>query len=169
MAADKLLTLKTALALAERQTELTNSKVQVEIAGNQGDAKLALARKQAEESVVTAEAEGKRRVLLAESDGRSKVLVGEGEGRRLTLEGEAEARVQERKIASFGDPRLYALAQVAQKLSESKQPLVPERLLMAGGADGKSASSLMGTLLSLLVAEKSGLSLDEKDPPSKAA
>jgi uncharacterized membrane protein YqiK len=169
VAADKLLTLKTALALAERQTELTNSKVQVEIAGNQGEAKLALARKQAEESVITAEAEGKRRVLLAESDGRSKVLVGEGEGRRLTLEGEAEAKVQERKIASYGDPRLYALAQVAQKLSESKQPLVPERLLVAGGADGKSGQNLVGTLLSLMVAEKSGLSLDGTGETSRAA
>lgn len=169
VAADKLLTLKTALALAERQTELTNSKVQVEIAGNQGDAKLALARKQAEESVVTAEAEGKRRVLLAESDGRSKVLVGEGEGKRLALEGEAEAKVQERKIASFGDPRLYALAQVAQKLSESKQPLVPERLLMAGSADGKAGQNLVGMLLSLMVAEKSGLSLDDKGETNKAA
>src|SRR4029077_422941 len=138
-------------------------------AGNRGDAKLALARKQAEESVVTAEAEGKRRVVLAESEGRSKVLVGEGEGRRLTLEGEAEAKVQERKIASFGDPRLYALAQVAQKLSESKQPLVPERLLMAGGADGKSSQNLVGMLLSLMVAEKSGLALDDKGESSKAA
>jgi uncharacterized membrane protein YqiK len=169
VAAEKLLTLKTAQALAEKQTELTNSKVEVEISGNRGDAKLALARKQAEESVVTAEAESKRKVLLAESEGRSKVLVGEGEGRRLTLEGEAEARVQERKIASFGDPRLYALAQVAQRLSESKQPLVPERLLMTGGADGKSGTSLIGTLLSLLVAEKSGLSFDRPEPPSKAA
>jgi uncharacterized membrane protein YqiK len=169
VAADKLLTLKTALALAERQTELTNSKVQVEIAGNQGDAKLALARKQAEESVVTAEAEGKRRVLLAESDGRSKVLVGEGESRRLALEGEAEAKVQERKIASFGDPRLYALAQVAQKLSESKQPLVPERLLISGGGDGTSSQNLVGTLLSLMVAEKSGLALDDKGETVKAA
>lgn len=170
VAAEKLLSLKTAQALAEKQTELTNSKVQVEIAGNQGDAKLALARKQAEESVLTAEAESKRRVLLAESDGRSKALIGEGEGKRLSLEGEAEARVQERKIASFGDPRLYALAQVAQKLSESKQPLVPERLLIAGGADGKSGQNLVGTLLSLMVAEKSGLSLDGNgESPKKAA
>jgi uncharacterized membrane protein YqiK len=169
VAADKLLTLKTAQALADKQTELTNSKVEVEIAGNRGDAKLALARKQAEESVVTAEAEGKRRVVLAESEGRSKVLVGEGEGRRLTLEGEAEARVQERKIASFGDPRLYALAQVAQKLSESKQPLVPERLLISGGADGRSSQNLVGTLLSLMVAEKSGLTLDDKGETAKAA
>ena len=158
VAADKLLTLKTALALAERQTELTNSKVQVEIAGNQGEAKLALAKKQAEESVVTAEAEGKRRVL-----------VGEGESRRLALEGEAEARVQERKIASFGDPRLYALAKVAEQLSASKQPLVPERLLITGGGDGAAGQSLVGTLLGLMVAEKSGLTLDDKGETSKAA
>ena len=73
------------------------------------------------------------------------------------------------QIASFGDPRLYALAQVAQKLSESKQPLVPERLLMAGGADGKASQNLVGMLLSLMVAEKSGLALDDKGETNKAA
>ena len=59
-AADKLRTLKAALALAEKQTELTNSEVEVEIAGNRGDAQPALARKQAEEAVVAAEAGGVR-------------------------------------------------------------------------------------------------------------
>jgi len=166
VAAEKLLTLKTAIALAEKQTELTNSKVQVEIAGNQGEAKLALARKTAEEVVVTSEAEAKRRVVLAESEGRSKALVGEGESKRLSLEGEAEAQVQQRKIASFGDPRLYALAKVAEQLSASKQPLVPERLLITGGGDGPGGQSLVGTLLGLMVADKSGFDLDG---PRKAA
>jgi uncharacterized membrane protein YqiK len=155
VAADKLRSLKTAQALAEKQTELTNSQVEVEIAGNRGEAKLALARKNAEESIVTAEAESRRKVLLAESEGRSKGLVGEGESRRLSLEGEAEALVLQRKIASFGDPKLYALAQAAQQLSMSRQPLVPEHLVMTGGGDGQGAAGLLHTLLGLLIAEKS--------------
>jgi len=128
--------------------------------------KLALARKTAEELIVTSEAEAKRRVVLAESEGRSKAVVGEGESRRLSLEGEAEAQVQQRKIASFGDPRLYALAKVAEQLSASKQPLVPERLLITGGGDGPGGQSLVGTLLGLMVADKSGFDLDG---PRKAA
>ena len=38
-----------------------------------------------------------------------------------------------RKIASYGDPRLYALSRVSEHLSHSTQPLVPERVFMAGG------------------------------------
>ena len=75
--------------------------------------------------------------------------------------------MQQRKIASFGDPRLYALAKVAEQLSASKQPLVPEHLLITGGGDGPAGQSLVGTLLALMVAEKSGLG--SEDPGRKAA
>jgi hypothetical protein len=64
-----------------------------------------------------------------------------------------------RKISSFGDPRLYALSVVAEHLSHSAQPLVPERLFVTGGSSDESPASsqgMLGLLLSLLVAEKSG-------------
>ncbi len=66
-----------------------------------------------------------------------------------------------RKIASFGDPRLYALSGVAEHLAHSSQPLVPERVFMAGaGTDGANgaggAGGMLGLLISLLVAEKAG-------------
>src|SRR6185295_4169291 len=57
LAADKQRTLNEAQALAQRQTELTGSQVQIRIAENQGDADLARARKQAEQMVVVAKAE----------------------------------------------------------------------------------------------------------------
>ncbi len=68
------------------------------------------------------------------------------------------------KIGSFGDPRLYALALVAEHLSKSQQPLVPAHMFVAGGGgsggDGTSAAAggqgLLGTLIGLMVAEKSG-------------
>ena len=46
-------------------------------------------------------------------------------------------------------------------MAQSKQPLVPERVFMAGGSDGQNGHSglsqgLVGMLLNLLVAEKSG-------------
>ena len=69
-----------------------------------------------------------------------------------------------RKIQSFGDPRLYALSIMAQHLSNSKQPLVPERVFTAGSnghnGDGHSESlagqGMFGMLINLLVAEKAG-------------
>jgi uncharacterized membrane protein YqiK len=149
-AQEKLRTLNEAQATAAMQTQLTNSLVQVKIAENQGEADLARARKQAEQMVVTAQAESQQRVLA-----------GRGEGSRTLQIGLSEAMVLLRKIASFGDPRLYALSLVAEHLSQSSQPLVPERVFMAGAAGENghgagAAQGMLGLLINLLVAEKSG-------------
>ncbi|MFO0908274.1 MAG: SPFH domain-containing protein [Isosphaeraceae bacterium] len=164
-AAEKLKSLNEAQAVAEMQKQLTNSLVQVRIAENEGEAALARARKQAEQLVVTAQAESEQRVLA-----------GRGEGSKLLQVGLSEAAVLLRKIQSFTDPRLYALSQVSQQLSKSTQPLVPERVFIAGGAgtgspgDGSSGANagqgLLGLLLSLMVAEKSGFQLDASTAPT---
>ncbi len=154
-AAEKQRTLSEAQAHAAMQTQLTNSHVQVQIAENQGEADLARARKQAEQMVVTAQAESQQRTLA-----------GRGEGARTLQVGLSEASVLLRKIGSFGDPRLYALSLVAEQLSHSSQPLVPERVFVAGtngenGSGHAAGQGLLGLLVSLLVAEKSGFQLAE--------
>lgn len=157
-AAEKQRTLNEAQATAAKQTELTNSLVQVQIAQNQGEADLARARKQAEQTVVTAEAES-----------RQRVLAGRGEGSRALQVGLSEATVLLRKISSFGDPRLYALSLVAEHMANSAQPLVPERVFMAGGGNGENGHAanagqgLLGLLINLLVAEKSGFQLSDQN------
>jgi uncharacterized membrane protein YqiK len=158
-------TLNEARAEAEMQSKLTQSLVQVRIAENEGEASLARARKQAEQMVVTAEAESQQRILA-----------GRGEGSRILQVGQAEAAVLLRKIQSYSDPRLYALAMVAAQLAESKQPLVPERVFMTGGNGGSGSSDsngldagqgVFGLLLNLLIAEKSGFS--PADPEGAAS
>ncbi len=150
LAADELKKLNEAQALAQRQTELTGSQVQIRIAQNQGEADLARARMQAEQMVVTAKAEAEQ-----------KTLAGRGESTRIMQVGLSEASVLMKKVASYGDPRLYALALVTEQLSKSAQPLVPERVFISGGtsagsAEPASAGGLIAQLLQLLVAEKSG-------------
>ena len=86
--------------------------------------------------------------------------------------GLSEATVLMRKISSFGDPRLYALQQVVAELATSKQPLVPERLFVSSSADGESSgtnSGMLGTLLQLLVAEKSGFAFNTNAQPEDLA
>jgi hypothetical protein len=148
-----------AKALAERQTDLTASHVQIQIAQNQGDADLAKARKQAEQMIVTAEA-----------DSRQRKLAGQGESARVMQIGLSEASVLLKKIASFGDPRLYALSLVAEHLSKSTQPLVPERVFIGGsGANGASehlSTGMIGQLVNMLVAEKSGFALTDANGSS---
>ena len=168
VAAAELRSLKLAEAEADKQTELTNSKVQIEIAENRGQAELVKARKMAEQNVVEAEAENKRRLLLAEADGKSRVITGEGESQRVTLEGEAEADVLRQKVEALGDPKLYALARIAGDLSKSKQPLVPERLFVSGGSEDGSAtkSNMLGALVDMLVAERTSWSDEENSMPT---
>ena len=191
VASEKLKTLNEAQAIAAKQAELTNSQVQIRIIENQSEAELARARKQAEQTIVTAQADNQKRILQADADlTRSKrqaeqtVVLAEAESKQRTLAGKgaasermqiglAEASVLLRKIGSFGDPRLYALSVVAEHLSKSQQPLVPERMFVAGGTgtngDGQSnANGMMGLLFSLLVAEKSGFKLADDDPDLKA-
>ncbi len=181
-AAEKLRTLNEAQAQANMQTQLTNTRVQVQIAESQGEAELALARKKAEQTVVQADAELQRSrkfaeqtvvkaeadlaaarrqaeqtVVTAQAESQQRTLAGRGEAQRIMQTGLSEASVLMRKIGSFGDPRLYALSVVAEHLAHSSQPLVPERLFTAG-SDGQAGqgSGMLGMLINLLVAEKSG-------------
>ncbi len=164
LAAQKLQELNAAEAQAERQTALTNAEVQARIADSEGEAILARARKSAQQTIVMADAELERSkreaeqtVLLAEADSRQRMLAGRGESQKIMQIGLSEAAVLLRKIGSFGDPRLYALQEVASKLSNSQQPLVPEHLFVSGSQNGDGsplASGMLGTLLELLVAEK---------------
>jgi uncharacterized membrane protein YqiK len=166
--AEKLRMLNEAQAQAAMQTQLTNSRVQIQISESQGEADLARARKQAEQTVVMADAElqksrrqAQQTVVLAEAESQQRILAGRGEAQRVMQVGLSEASVLMRKIASFGDPRLYALSIVTEQLTHSSQPLVPERVFMAGpSSDGSGStagvSGMIGLLLNLLVAEKSG-------------
>jgi predicted Zn finger-like uncharacterized protein len=162
--AEKLRTLNEAQAQATMQTQLTNARVEAQIAEQKGEADLARARKQAEQAVVQAEGElGRARrqaeqtVVLAQAEAEQRKLAGRGEAQKVMQVGLSEASVLLRKISSYGDPRLYALALVAEHLSHSSQPLVPERVFSAG-ANGEAGqgTGLLGVLINLLVAEKSG-------------
>jgi uncharacterized membrane protein YqiK len=143
-AASGLQSLKQANALAEMQTNLTNSKVEIEIASNRADANLAAAHKEAEQMVV-----------LAKAKSESTTLLGKGEADRINQVGEAEASVLQKKVESYGDSRLYALNNLAERLSQSVQPLVPQQLFMSSGDGG--GASVLDTLLQVILAEKMGM------------
>jgi hypothetical protein len=168
VAAEKQRTLSEAQALAAKQTELTHSRVQVQIAENQGEADVARTHKQAQQTVIMADAElarsrkqAEQTVVTAQAESQKQILAGRGEGSRVLQNGLAQASVLLKKIGSFGDPRLYALTVAAERLSQSRQPLVPERLFVSGpngenGHPSGNTQGLLGTLIGLLVAEKSG-------------
>jgi uncharacterized membrane protein YqiK len=149
-ASDKRRVLAEAQAQADMQTSLTNARVKAQIAESEGEADLQRARKQAEKQVVMAEADlaqsrrqAEQTIVLAEADSQQAVLAGRGEAQRLMQVGLSEAAVQMQKIASYGDPRLFALAHIGSDLAKSTQPLVPERVFVSGamGLDGNGITA----------------------------
>jgi hypothetical protein len=94
-------------------------------------------------------------------------LEGKGEASRISQVGEAEAEVNRKKIAVYGDSRLFALNLLGEQLSKSVQPLVPERVFMLGSGTsngdkltaGHELNGLVPALLGLLLSEKSGIGL----------
>jgi uncharacterized membrane protein YqiK len=141
-AAAKRQELNDAQAKADMQAELSQSKVRIDVVTNDAEANLSKSRKQAEQTIILADAESKRRSLE-----------GQGESERVGKIGQAEAQVLLKKVASFGDPRLYALSLVSEFLSKSQQPIVPRQVFTSGGDQD---SGLVGTLLRIVTAEKIG-------------
>src|SRR6476660_2536107 len=160
-AAQQQVALNQAKAKAERQTELTQSAIAVEIAKNRGQAQFAEAEQLA-----------KKQVTLAEGEARSKELIGKGESSRIAQVGLAEAAVTLQKVGAYRDPRLYALNVFADRFSQSVQPLVPSRLFISNGGgtkpgEGQNGGSVLETLLSLILSEKAGINIQENVAGSK--
>ncbi len=148
-AAGHLRTLKEAEAMAGKQAELTQSKVEIEVAANRAEAQLAEAQRMA-----------KRDITLAEGRSKAQRLEGEGEAAKISQIGLAEASVFQEKIKAYGDPRLFALRDLSERFANSSQPLVPERVFISGSGEGETSQfGILQTLLGLLVAEKSGVDI----------
>jgi uncharacterized membrane protein YqiK len=176
-ASEKRRELAEAQAQADMQTSLTNTRVKAQIAESEGEAELARAKKQAEKQIVMAEAnlaqsrrQAEQTLVLAEAESQQLILAGRGEAQRLMQVGLADAAILLRKVNSYGDPRLYALQQVGGELARSTQPLVPERVFLAGseatarsvseassdghGGGALATTGLVGLLLQTLLAER---------------
>ncbi len=186
-ATERLRMLNEVKAQAEMQTQLTNAKLGVQISESKGDAELALARRANDRAIMQAETDLKsnrlqvqiaecqgeaelararkhadQTIVLAQAESQRNILTGRGEAQRILQTGLAEASSLLRKVRAYGDPRLYVLSHAANELAHASQPLVPERLFVSGNQDGSSAGAgqgLLGQLLGLLVAEKSGFAL----------
>jgi uncharacterized membrane protein YqiK len=160
-AAQQQVALNQARAKAERQTELTQSAIAVDIAKNRGQAEFAEAEQLA-----------KKQVALAEGEARAKELIGKGESSRIAQIGLAEAAVTLQKVGAYRDPRLYALNVFADQFSRSVQPLVPSRLFISNVGSGKDGEgqgtgSVLETLLSLILSDKAGINVSENAARSK--
>lgn len=138
-AAARLKELNQAQAEAARQTHLTETQIEIQVAANRGSAQLAEAERLAKREIAMAEGQARVAELTGLGEAARIRQIAEAEAGRIARVGEAEADVSRQKVAAYGDNRLYALNLVASELADSKQPLVPEKLVMLGG-DGKESA-----------------------------
>jgi uncharacterized membrane protein YqiK len=187
-----LRTLNEAKAVASRQTDLTDSKVQIDIEVNQADAARQRAQKDAQRNITIAEAEAKQTVMRAEAEAQQTVLRAKADSERVLLLANAEAETKARiQIAealgirevrkAYGSSGLMVkqkmIGQIADALKETKHPLVPRSVVTmgGGGSDGEGGNNVLTQLFSLLLTDKLGLSdigkdegEDEMGPEAKA-
>jgi len=138
-AAARLKELNQAQAEAARQTHLTETQIEIQVAANRGSAQLAEAERLAKREIAMAEGQARVAELVGQGEAARIRQIAEAEAGKIARVGEAEAEVSRQKVAAYGDNRLYALNLVASELAHSQQPLVPEKLVMLGG-EGRDAA-----------------------------
>lgn len=191
-----LRSLNEAKAIASRQTDLTDSKVQIDIEVNQADAAAQRAEKDALRNITIAEADARQTVMRAEADSRQTVLRAQADSERIILmanaEAESKARVQIAEALgirevrkAYGSSGLMVkqkmIGQLADALKDTKHPLVPHSVVTMGGGNGSNGDghgggdNMLTHMLTLLLTDKLGLTdvgtdeaKDDMGPEAKA-
>jgi len=164
VAADKERELKEAMAVAEQQTMLTQSEINIKVQENQGRAELQRAAQDAErvKTLARGDAEKVRTLAAGEAD-RVKLMAGAEQARvkmladadadatriRVTAEADAdrEARVGigraiaiEEQVNAYVGRQLQlaqdVMTKMAQAIETSKVPIVPQTVVNMGGGEG---------------------------------
>lgn len=167
-AAESEKSLREAQAVAEQQSFLTKSKIQIDIEGNNG---AALASK--------AEQEANQIIALAKANASKVQLEGEAEASKETNVGLAKAQAIDAQVKAYGGAEYRVIQEIADKLTDaiknSQVDIVPKTVVnmggygQDGGNSGSGSSTVMDTLLKFLTLDKLGVSLQHISEPSTTA
>ncbi len=156
-AAESEKSLREAQAVAEQQSFLTKSKIQIDIERNSG---AALASK--------AEQEANQIVALAKANASRIALEGEAEASKESNIGLAKARAIDAQVKAYGGAEFRIIQEVTDKLSDAiksaKVDIVPKTIVNMGGNDKDkegSSSTILDTLLKFITLEKLGVKVNE--------
>jgi uncharacterized membrane protein YqiK len=165
-AAQKERELKEAMAVAEQQTALTQSEININIQENEGKAELqratqdaervkTLARGDAEKVKTLAGGDAERVKLLAGADAQKVKVMADADALRIkkvaAADADKEARVGigkaiaiEEQVRAYGGPQLQlaqdVMTKIAQAIEISKMPIVPSTVVNMGG-DGQGGGA----------------------------
>ncbi len=143
-AAVKERTLREAAAVAAQQKSLTESRIAIEIAENNGLAQVKTQTRQGE-----ADAAKIRNVAVADAE-RIKAI-GAANANRIELEGEATARAAQKQVEAYGGPEIRLAqeisAQITRAISEGKQPVVPQVVVGGNGANANAIEAITAMIM----------------------
>jgi uncharacterized membrane protein YqiK len=160
IAAEKERELKEAMAVAEQQTMLTQSEINIKVQENSGRAELQRAQQDAERVKTLASADAQRVKLLADGEATRIRLTAEADAEREARVGIGRAIAIEEQVRAYGGPQLQLIQEVMSKLAAAIEnagiPIVPQTYVeMGAGHDGEqpagggaNAFNLLMTLLS---------------------
>jgi uncharacterized membrane protein YqiK len=159
-AAESEKSLREAQAIAEQQSFLTKSKIQIDIERNNG---AALASK--------AEQEANQIVALAKANSSRITLEGEAEASKESNVGLAKARAIDAQVKAYGGAEFRVIQEVTDKLSDAiksaKVDIVPKTVVNMGGNDkDNSNSTILDSLLRFITLEKLGVKVNENSDVS---
>ncbi len=158
-AAESEKSLREAQAIAEQQSFLTKSKIQIDIERNNG---AALASK--------AEQEANQIIALAKANSSRISLEGEAEASKESNIGLAKARAIDAQVKAYGGAEYRIIQEVTDKLSDAiksaKVDIVPKTVVNMGSGEKDSAgtnSTILDTLLKFVTLEKLGIKVNENE------
>ncbi len=158
-AAESEKSLREAQAVAEQQSFLTRSKIQIDIERNNG---AALASK--------AEQEANQIVALAKANSSRITLEGEAEASKESNVGLAKARAIDAQVKAYGGAEFRVIQEVTDKLSDAiksaKVDIVPKTVVNMGSNDkdnAASSSTILDTLLKFITLEKLGVKVNDSN------
>lgn len=158
-AAESEKSLREAQAVAEQQSFLTKSKIQIEIEGNSG---AALASK--------AEQEANQIIALAKANASKVRLEGEADASKETNVGIAKAQAIDAQVKAYGGAQYRIIQEITEKLVDAIKntsvDIVPKTMVSLGGNSENNNSSspmILDTLLRLITLDKLGISIPENN------
>ena len=156
-AAESEKSLREAQAIAEQQSFLTKSKIQIDIEGNSG---AALASK--------AEQEANQIIALAKANASKVRLEGEADASKETNIGLAKAQAIDAQVKAYGGAQYRIVQEITEKLADAIKntsvDIVPKTMVSLGGNSedtGSSSPMILDTLLRLITLDKLGISIPE--------
>jgi len=143
-AAVKERTLREAAAVAAQQKSLTESRIAIEIAENNGLAQVKTQTRQGE-----ADAAKIRNVAVADAE-RIRAI-GAANANRIELEGEATARAAQKQVEAYGGPEIRLAqeisAQITRAIADGKLPVVPQVVVGGNGSNTNAIEAITAMIM----------------------